>query len=433
MSSVCLIKDTFIVKDNRSYVVYSPFSKRITRINEFPKEDTKTFCLLKELGFFSDPSSAILKDDVNSWRGFRSLTLLLTRKCNLRCIYCYATAKDFGRTMGLNFAIETLNWFEKQLDGKTLRISFHGGGEPTLEIGLIQEIISRAYYLSEKSGKKTRFQIVTNGTFDTSIADWLIDNNFGISISADGSPDIQDRNRPFADGSGSSKAVEKTITYLVNKNHPFTVRLTFSPTDDIERIVRYFGSLGVKSLHIEPLFPYGRDYNQIIFGSNSEQDVHSPSGKELVESFLRAMDIAKEYGIKITNSHLGHLAKWSGYFCGSACGRSMIVTDDGFISGCLEVVDAQDPDFATFQLGSFSNEQNLFVVNKNVLARFQERHSDILSCCKKCFARYVCAGGCAVKAVRASRSFMDKDISYCEFTKALIPAVIKRIAYLSEI
>ena len=111
----------------------------------------------------------------------------------------------------------------------------------------------------------------------------------------------------------------------------------------------------------------------------------------------------------------------------------MIVTDDGFISGCLEVVDAQDPDFATFQLGSFSNEQNLFVVNKNVLARFQERHSDILSCCKKCFARYVCAGGCAVKAVRASRSFMDKDISYCEFTKALIPAVIKRIAYLSEI
>lgn len=433
MLPVCLIKDTFVVKDNGSYVVYSPFSKKITRINESPKEDSKIFCLLKGLGFFSDPPGAILRDNIDSWSGFRSLTLLLTRRCNLRCIYCYAAAKDFGRTMDLNFAIETLNWFEKQLNGKALRISFHGGGEPTLEIGLMQKIVLRACYLSEKSGKKTRFQIVTNGTFDISIADWLIDNNFGISISADGPSDIQDRNRPFADGSGSSKVVEKTITYLVNKKHPFTVRLTFSPTDDTGRIVRYFGNLGVKSLHIEPLFPYGRDYDQIIFGSNSEQNVYSPSGKELVESFLRAMDSVKEYGIKITNSHLGHLAKWSGYFCGSACGRSMIVTDDQFISGCLEVVDAQDPDFAAFRLGSFSNKQDSFVINKNVLARFQGRHSDTLSCCKKCFARYVCAGGCAVKAVRASGSFMDKDISYCEFTKALIPAVIKRIAHLSEV
>lgn len=145
------------------------------------------------------------------------------------------------------------------------------------------------------------------------------------------------------------------------------------------------------------------------------------------------MDVAKKYGIKITNSHLGHLVKWSGYFCGSACGRSMIVTDDGFISGCLEVVDAKDPDFSAFQLGSFDNKHNSFVVDKNILAQFQERHSDTLSCCKKCFARYVCAGGCAVKAVRASRNFMDKDVSYCEFTKTLIPAVIKKIARLSEI
>lgn len=145
------------------------------------------------------------------------------------------------------------------------------------------------------------------------------------------------------------------------------------------------------------------------------------------------MDAAKKYGIKITNSHLGHFTKWSGYFCGSACGRSMIVTDDEFISGCLEVVDAQDQDFEIFRLGYFSRMLNEFVVNKEILTQFQNRHSDILLSCKKCFARYVCSGGCAVKAVRASGDFMNRDNPYCEFTKILIPEIIKRIAYLSKI
>lgn len=433
MLSAYLIEDTFIVKDKESFIVYSPTTEKITRVSEFPSENAKVFSLLRKMGFFHNPSNVILKDNIDSWRGFRSLTLLLTRKCNLRCTYCYATAKDSGRTMNLNFALKVLDWFNNQLDGKTLRISFHGGGEPTLEINLIQKLVSRANYLSDKSGKKTRFQIVTNGTFDTHIADWLINNNFGISISADGPPDIQNRNRPFPNGSGSSKAVEKNITYLVKRRHTFTVRLTFSPIDDIGRIVQYFGELGVKSLHIEPLFPYGRDYKQVSFGNNSKQNIYSPKGREFVDSFLKAMDVAKKYGIKITNSHLGHLTKWSGYFCGSACGRSMIVTDDEFISGCLEVVDAQDPNFKIFWLGSFSHTQNRFVINRKKLVQFQNRHSDILSHCKKCFAKYVCSGGCAVKAVRASNDFMDRDIPYCEFTKILIPAIIKKIAFLSGV
>lgn len=432
MPSVCLIKDTFVVKDRGAYIVYSPSGGKITRVSEFPGENTEVFISLSKMGFFNNPSNVVSRDTVDSWRGFRSLTLLLTRRCNLKCTYCYAAAKDYGRTISLSFAVKALDWFEKQLDGKTLRISFHGGGEPTLEMGIIKEVVTRACFLSEKNDKRTRFQIVTNGTFNMNVADWLIENNFGISISADGPPYIQNRNRPFTDGSESSGVVEKNIVYLIGRRYPFTVRLTFSPVDDIEKVVRYFGELGVKSLHLEPLFPYGRDYKQVVFGENN-REIYSPSGKEFVGAFLIAMDTAKKCGIKITNSHLGHLTKWSGYFCGSACGRSMIVTDDEFISGCLEVVDSHDPNFETFQLGSFSHIRNEFVADKKVLVQFQNRHSDNLSCCKKCFARYVCSGGCAVKAVRASGNFMDKDVPYCEFTKVLIPAVIKRIACLSGI
>ena len=388
---------------------------------------------LKKFGFFNALPAITRKDSVDAWRGFRSLTLLITRRCNLSCIYCYAAAQKFGKAMNSDFALKTLNWFENQLKEKTLRISFHGGGEPTLEHELVKNVVSRAYHLIKKNGKKIRFQITTNGTAKISVTNWLIDNNFGISISADGPPHIQNRNRPFINGNGSSKVVERTILYLVRKNYAFTVRLTFSTVDDIGEIVRYFGDLGVKSLHLEPLFPHGRNYDKVVFGRKSGCYVYSPNGKEFAISFFNAMSFAREYGIRITNSHLGHLTKGIGYFCGSACGRSMIVTSDEFISGCLEVVDAQDLDFNTFKLGVFSHNQNTFVVDKIALAQLQKRHSDVLPYCRKCFARYVCSGGCAVKAIRASGSFMERDIPYCVFTKALIPAVIIKIANLSGI
>jgi len=56
------------------------------------------------------------------------------------------------------------------------------------------------------------------------------------------------------------------------------------------------------------------------------------------------------------------------------------------------------------------------------------RHADLLPKCKNCFARYVCAGGCAVKAVHVFCNFFEKDLSYCGFTRAIVPILIKKIA-----
>jgi uncharacterized protein len=433
MESTHLIGNTFVVKNNDSYIVYSPFNGKIARVPFFPKEGSNIFLHLSQAGFFGSLPTSIQRDSINTWCGFRSLTLLVTRKCNLSCIYCYATARTTGRSMDQELALNSLDWFTKQFTGDTIRVTFHGGGEPTLELKLIQEVVKRSLYIANRDNKKTRFVIVTNGTGDENITEWLMKNNFSISISADGPPHIQNRNRPFANGEGSSDAVELTIRYLVKRNYSFTIRLTFSPVDDLKEIIEYFGNLGVKSLHIEPLFPFGRYYNKVSFGKKSQMDIYSPGGNEFVASFLEGMDTARKFGIKITNSHLGHLTKGLGYFCGSASGKSMIVTDDGFITGCLEVVDAQDPDFETFRLGEFSPRLKTFIINKPILDKFQNRHSDVLPCCKKCFARYVCSGGCAVKAVRASKNFMERDLPYCVFTKELIPAVIGRIANLSKI
>ena len=88
-SIAVLRNDTFIVMDNNSYIIYSPFTNIIARVSEFPEERTILEDVLKQRGFFKSISDTIHQN--TKWTGFTSLTLLLTRKCNLRCIYCCVT------------------------------------------------------------------------------------------------------------------------------------------------------------------------------------------------------------------------------------------------------------------------------------------------------------------------------------------------------
>ena len=430
--TVSLINDTLVMKDDDSYIVYSSFKGLIARAKSFPGFSPAVYRTLKEAGFFGDIPETTKRENIQNWSGFRSLTLLLTRQCNLCCHYCSACAKTTGESMPLELALNSLEWFVRQLDGETIRISFHGGGEPTLKGDTIKSVVRRVKEL--RGNKKLSFQIVTNGTADSALMDWMMDEKFGISISMDGPPDIQNRNRPLAGGGCSSGIVEATICHLLKRNYKFTVRLTFSPVDDIARIIKYFGELGVRDLHLEPLFPYGREYKNVSFGKKCNSGkIFSPDGNEFFVSFLIAMNIAQKYGIRIKNGHLSHFTKGIGYFCGAASGRTMVVTHDGFLSGCLEVVDAKDKNFNDFCLGRYVSREKNFKINKDRLSVMLNRHADLLPRCKSCYARYHCAGGCAVKAMRESGNFLERDLPYCQFTKAFVPFLVKRIAAESKI
>jgi len=419
LENVSLKNDTFILYDRNSFIVYSPFSGKIARVKFSPVNDRNLFNQLQLQGFFG--ALPISTKKYNKWEGFNSLTLMLTRNCNLRCVYCYASAGVNNSSMSISLAFDAIKWYISQLSQKKIRITFHGGGEPTLRKEIIKATVD--YIEKNKNGFGSRYLITTNGIVEDNFLNWMMNKKFAISISMDGPPEIQNRNRPMANGDPSSGLVEKTIHSLVNKEYPFTVRATYSVEDNLESIVHYFGKIGVRSLHLEPLFPFGRLIKKQAFVNNDR----------FVSQFLMALDVCKIYGIKIHNSHLMHLTKGIGYFCGAASGKSMLVTHDGLLSGCLEVVDSSDPDIDCFKLGKWVSRNHSFEVDKTKIGFLCNRHANFLPECQQCFARYVCAGGCAVKAVRSSKSLFAKDASYCGFTRKLVPILIKRIAGLSKI
>jgi len=423
-NSISLYQDTFVLKDGKSHIVYSPFTNLISRVPAFPTKGSSLYQACLNKGFFKPISENVCKR--SNWTGFHSLTLLLTRRCNLRCIYCYASPTSHGSSMPLELAIDAVKYFLKQLPDKKIRITFHGGGEPTLEEETIRKVV--AFTEKNRDGRPVHYLITTNGTASSKFMTWMMTKKFAISISMDGPSKIQDRNRPLANGNGSSKIVERNVHLLVSQHYPFTIRLTYSPKDDVVTIIKYFAKLGVKNIHLEPLFPHGRFYKVAKFGEKSQYNVYPPVKKELLTKFLQAIDTCKKYGIRIYNGHLIHFTRGIGYFCGAASAHSMLATHDGLLSGCLEVVDRNDKNAETFTLGHYVKEKHRFNLDKSKIKMMRARHADLLPKCKNCFARYVCAGGCAVKAVHVFCNFFEKDLSYCGFTRAIVPILIKKIA-----
>ena len=64
-----------------NYIIFSPYAKKVAYLNEKQLSDQEIHKELTELGFFGVPLKR--KEDR------LSVTLYLTQRCNLQCIYCF--------------------------------------------------------------------------------------------------------------------------------------------------------------------------------------------------------------------------------------------------------------------------------------------------------------------------------------------------------
>ncbi|MFZ2202546.1 MAG: radical SAM protein, partial [Microgenomates group bacterium] len=145
------------------------------------------------------------------------LTICPTFRCQLRCEYCFSMGGVRQKSIDIvtakkavDFAINR-NRTQKQA---TSKLTWHGGGEPTLAWTILKEV--SAYHQREASlvGMEPILSIVSNGVWSETVTKWIIQHMNKISISCDGPADIQDSQRPLAGRYGSSTFVFKTLRRL---------------------------------------------------------------------------------------------------------------------------------------------------------------------------------------------------------------------------
>jgi uncharacterized protein len=144
------------------------------------------------------------------------LTLSLTHRCNLRCLYCY-TGRKLDRNMPVGTARRAIDLGLALARGRGLTVAFFGG-EPMLEPGLMGESCRWALERGGEMGERVRFSVSSNGTLlDGPRLDLLVRHGFEVQVSMDGSRAAQDAGRRYEDGGSSHAAVLGNLRRLLRE------------------------------------------------------------------------------------------------------------------------------------------------------------------------------------------------------------------------
>lgn len=179
--------------------------------------------LLKNVEVYDKKYIAFMQESGMLWE----LILNVTENCNMRCKYCFMseeyeyTRNRTSRMMDFETAKKAMDIFfskqekvKKVNPGKIVAITFYGG-EPLMNYSLIKKCVE---YTKKKCPLGYRFYITTNGILlKDDIVDFLVENEFDISVSVDGNREEHDRNRVDAQNNGTFGRIIKNIETLKEK------------------------------------------------------------------------------------------------------------------------------------------------------------------------------------------------------------------------
>jgi len=142
------------------------------------------------------------------------IKLALTTNCNLDCQYCFV--KKTGERMPWEIARKSVDLLIDS-PGKEKLLSMYGG-EPFLEVPLIEQIVEYARLGAAKKNKKLTISIATNLTIlNKKIISLIKENNIKITISIVGISRWHNKFRRFASGKGTHNIVLKNLKILSSR------------------------------------------------------------------------------------------------------------------------------------------------------------------------------------------------------------------------
>jgi len=321
-------------------------------------------------------------------------TFSLTNRCNLRCTYCYAsTGCDFTTMEWVvaKAAIDRLVQVTLKADLDNFSITFHGGGEAFMEYQLLQKCVLYAQKLAKESSLQVKFRAVTNATRITlEIARWLKKHNFShLTVSMDGIEFVHDAQRPFANGSGSFRAVLAGAYNIQQAGLGFSIRSTVTSISvgTMGKFVKLLAKelfVGGGSVHFEPVTLCGRAKGTI---SGVDPD-------EYFDNYLEAKETGKVLGIDVRCT-LDGFKKTKKKYCAASDGRMFCLSPNAKVSGCSRVTKDSDLGSDVYFYGDYDPINEVFVLDITKQTAIVEVGT-LPAKCTPCCARWTCLGTCPI-------------------------------------
>jgi sulfatase maturation enzyme AslB (radical SAM superfamily) len=262
--------------------------------------------------------------------GIKTLEVLLTASCNLRCSYCYQNAKQNRRMewdtlrTGLDVVLRS-----EPRDVSVLFI----GGEPLLEMPLLRRAVA---YVAEQrpADKVVEYTISTNGLLldDDGVA-FLAEHRFETQLSFDGVEAAQDER-----GRGTHAKLDALLD-RIRRDHPTFWRRDFRTSITLHSgnlrhladSVDYFIDKGLARIDIGTLITHDPGWTDAC---REELD------RQFARIFERSVRHYRETGevpvhvLRKTRERTEHQPQGRG-MCGVGSGTTIAVDVDGQVTGCM--------------------------------------------------------------------------------------------------
>ena len=195
--------------------------------------------------------------------------LVLTLRCNHKCLYCQSSAAGEGAKktdMDRRTALASVD-FAFTSPNPLITIEFQGG-EPLLNWDVLKAAVKRAREKAAATGKELKLALVSNFTLMTEEkARFLLENEVSICTSLDGPADLHNKNRIFA-GGNSHAATVRWIKYFQEKHARQSQQYrVFKPGALLtvsrqslprwKEIIEEYAALGLEDIFVRPLAPIG--------------------------------------------------------------------------------------------------------------------------------------------------------------------------------
>lgn len=200
------------------------------------------------------------------WPGPSVHTLVVTKRCNFKCVYCHASVMGESAE-GVDMTPETAAAaVDLAFESPNPRLTFEfQGGEPLLNWPVVKLIVSYAKLKNKHRSKELNFGLISNfSLLDDAKLDWLCEQGVSLCTSLDGPAALHDKNRAFLGGSSHALVTERLKAIQARRaagaridppNAICTVsRFSLSQP---EAIIDQLVALGLERVQLGPLDPIG--------------------------------------------------------------------------------------------------------------------------------------------------------------------------------
>ncbi len=341
-----------------------------------------------------------------------SLTLITTRQCNLRCVYCYEKHENLSMPESVYHSLEL--YIEKSL--KERKYSGVGitlfGGEPFLEYGNVVSFLEKVqgickrYHTSYGAGASSNGELIYPERFERLY-------ELGVSyyqITLDGLSDTHDIYRKNADGKGSFQKIVENLKYMNSTDHDFEVTIRTNFNEEVFRRAKEFYKFIAENFD-ERFHVYYEGIKKL--GGENDESLDVQDSGEVSETSVDIAAYIRKLGIK--NDVIDEMTLPFGRVCYATKHNDYLVDHDGSILKCTLSLDD-----GLNHIGRI-NEDGTMEIDDARHARWVGKKTQIPELCRVCRVLPVCYGGrCVNGRVHGGAFECDREQQERELTRLVI-------------